>query len=923
MPSWEQLLIYSPLGIIGAWRWGVWLWQKIFQFFYRPLRSKPGWRQPTLSIVTPVYNEDPELFREALDSWSRNRPHEIIAVIDDSDTACIGIFKTFASKHPEAKLIITDEPGKRPALGKGARAARGEIIALVDSDTLWDTDIRDTLLQPFTDPNVGGVTPRQAVLNPDTLAKKLFSIRLDLRYLHEFRYLSVMGDALTCLSGRTAIYRSVALLPVIDQMIHETFWGKPCISGEDKRLTSLVLGNGWKIRYQQNAVVRTPGNPRLSTFFLQSLRWGRNSWRTDLRMLGSGWTWRREPFFAYHLFDRAVQPFTLLLGPIYLGIALSLQHSLAAAILISWWIVSRTVRIFPHLRQAPQDIFFVPFYVMSQYPLAILKIYALFTLNYQTWITRWHQIRVERFGFFRLLLSRVATAFVVGGLAFSVTQYQYARSYAAEIERAKKAPLYTEDFSRFALDEKERAFYAELAAHRSGTYVTRPGDTPQLLARKYNLSPETIATLFPGRPSYVWLLPGQKLTFPVEALTRSYDAATLKPIASKPPVITYDAATDTINVKGKGNVMTIPSIATALNRPFVRQPALLVETAPKEWLLRSNLRIAEGVTLIIDQEQVSWLKLASSSKGFVSLNAYNGGILMKNTKITSWDEEKNAPDLEYADGRAYVSVRANGRMDVLDSEIAYLGYPRSTEIAQGKRVGGVYGLAWKIPNGTFGQYLLTGNVIGNRIHDNYFGIYTFGTTGMIIRGNELYGNVQYGIDPHDDSNNLLIENNFIHDNGNHGIIVSKRVVYSMIRNNRSVDNRLHGIMLDRQSDYNLVEGNTVSGNVNGLALYDSHHNLIQNNAFSENRYGIRANALSSENRFQDNIVRDSEKGVFLYGGATKNIVIDNRIASNAQGVSLKEASENIILRSLQPNDNTVSIKIDERSRGSNFIERIE
>lgn len=923
MTSLEQLLIYAPLGIIGIWRWGVWLWQKIFQFFYRPLVPNPDWHPPTFSIVTPVYNEDPVLFRAVLESWMQNRPDEIIAVIDATDIACIDVFRAFASRYPGAKLIITDEPGKRSALGKGSVMALGQIIALVDSDTIWDRNIKNTLLAPFINPKVGGVSPRQAVLNANTLAKKLFSIRLDLRYLHELRYLAVMGDALTCLSGRTAVYRREALLPIIDQMVHETFWGVPCVSGEDKRLTFLVLKSGWKLRYQQNAVVRTPGSTDLSTFFLQSLRWGRNSWRTDLETLGHSFIWLREPFFAYHLIDRFIQPFTLLLGPIYLGIALSLGHYIVASILVSWWMISRTIRIFPHLRRSPLDIFFVPFYVASQYPLAILKIYALFTMNYQGWITRWNQSRVRHFGFLKLLPSRMATIFIVGGLSLSVTEYQYAQMDATATLRASKEPVYTEDFSRFSLDTKEQSFNTELAAHRSGTYVTRVGDTPALLARKYNLTPETMTTLFPGRLPGTVLLPNQKLTLPIQTLHHPYtnDLATLKTYAFKPPVVTYDTLTNTIKVKGKGNVVTLPSIATALDHPLVRRPTLLLETAPKEWLLRSNLYISEGVTLIIDPKDTTWLKLASSSKGFVSLTSYNGGILIHNTKITSWDEEKGTPDLEYKDGRAYITARTNGRMDVIDSEIAYLGYPRSTELTQGKQVGGVYGLSWKIPNSTFGQTLLTGSATGNRIHDNYFGLYTFGATGLIIRNNEVYNNIQYGIDPHDDSNNLLIENNFVHDNGNHGIIVSKRVVYSTIRNNRSLNNRLHGLMLDRQSNYNLVEGNIASGNVNGLALYDSHNNLIRSNSFIANHYGIRANEYSSNNQIINNSIRRGDKGIFLYGGASNNVVMNNAITNNSQGISIKNATENIVKDSLHSNDNKVDIKISGPDRVTNYIGR--
>lgn len=918
--NWKDLLIYSPLGVIGVWRWSVWLWQKVIQYRYEPVPENYEASRLSLSIVTPVYNEDPKNFPDTLLSWLANGPQEIIAVIDYTDTECIRVFREFAADHPEAHLIVTEEPGKRPALAKGARVAKGDIVALVDSDTRWDRNIRGKLLAPFADRAVGGVAPRQAVLVPDTFAKKLFSIRLDLRYLHEFRYLGVVSDALTCLSGRTALYRREALIPVLDGLVNETFFGRPCISGDDKQLTFLLQKQGWKTRYQQNACVRTPGMPRLITYLRQGLRWGRNSWRTDLRMIGSSWTWKRDPLFGYHLIDRMVQPFTLLLGPIYLGVALSLEHFLAASILVTWWIVSRGVRVYPHLKEHPRDIFFVPFYAVSIYPIAILKIYAFFTLDYQSWITRWDTSRINRLSFLRLLPSRLATVSVIGGMAFFIAAHEYTVAAESAARQLKASIPYTQDFSRFELGKKQEDFFAEREAHRFGTYVTRLGDTPLLINRKFNLAPEKAAELFPGYALSTPLQPDIRLTVPIESLRVPLERQNIPALAA--PTITYDPLTDTITVKGKGSVVTLRDIAASPN--IRRNPELITETAAKEWLLRSNLYASEGVTLIIDGTDVSWLKLKSDQDGFVRIRAYNANVLIRDTKITSWDETAEAPDSNYSDGRAFVLAQTNGRMDVIDSEIAYLGFPRSTELAQeNQRIGGIYGLSWKIPNGTFGRVLLTGVVTGNRIHDNYFGIYTFGATGMVIRDNDVFDNIQYGIDPHDDSNNILIENNNTYRNGNHGIIVSKRVVWSDIRGNRSTDNWLHGIMLDRDSNYNLVEGNLASGNVNGLAISEAHNNLIRGNTFIGNRYGIRANNGSLENYIEDNIIRRSEKGIFLYGEARDNILVDNSIAANGQGVSIKEASGNIVMNSLHPSDNTVDLKLDERAKISNFIQAVE
>ena len=150
------LLLYFPLGVIGIWRWSVWIAKKVIAKKYRPV-GKNGYNN-TLSIVVPVYNEEPpDIFFKALESWISNEPDEIIAVIDYTDEVCIESFKKFQEKNNKLILIVTKRPGKREALSDGIMAAKGNIIALVDSDTIWDPKIKGVLLSPFADPTVGGV----------------------------------------------------------------------------------------------------------------------------------------------------------------------------------------------------------------------------------------------------------------------------------------------------------------------------------------------------------------------------------------------------------------------------------------------------------------------------------------------------------------------------------------------------------------------------------------------------------------------------------------------------------------------------------------------------------------------------------------------------------------------------------------------
>jgi hyaluronan synthase len=872
----------------------------------------------SLSLVVPVYNENPKWFREALDSWVRNRPDEIIAVIDETDRACRKVFDEFSQTAPcSTRLLITPEPGKRSALARGIRAAQGEIVALVDSDTAWERDVKSWLLAPFADVSVGGVGSRQAVLRPQTLAQRLFSIRLDMRYFHEMAALAASGDAVTCLSGRTVFYRRSALIGLIDDLVNERFLGKLCISGDDKRLTQLLQQNGWKMRYQQTACVWTHGARRLSAFLRQHVRWARNSWRTDMRMLFSRWVWKREKWLAYHLLDRFAQPFALMLGPIALGVSLLAGQWAVAGLLVGWWLVSRTIKLWPHLKRHSADMILMPLYAfLLIYVLGVLKIYALVTVDHQDWITRWDRQRRTTLSLGRRLVAYGTTLSLLLVLGIAVTGSGRAVMGLKESEDLSEIP-----FAHNPDTLDLQSYRSEIVRHTRtepvGRYVIREEDTLEKIAKRFRVAPAALIGEYTPRVNTNAMIPsGQPLDVSVADLRAPLPVEVTSFSRLDHPVAMFDPLSHTIRVRGAGNVVTLSSVAEAL-----QNPNLLERQGGGEWILRANLYVSDGVTLVIDGREVSWLKLSSAPQGFVTLQSYNGNLFIQGTKITSWDETRNAPDTVYADGRSFILARANGRMDIVRSELAYLGHPLSLQDPSLESRGGVYGVSWKIPNGTFGQTLLTGTVVGNRIHDNYFGLYMFGATGMVVRDNEVFANIQYGIDPHDDSNLFLIERNHVHHNGNHGIIVSKRVIKSMIRYNLSEYNRLHGIMLDKQSNYNIVEENTVVGNVDGLAIYDSHSNLIRRNHFERNRHGIRANMNASYNYFENNVISGSDSGIYLYRGARMNFLVDTVVKESLLGIYVKEARDNFIVGKTEMTDNHRNIKLDREAYYATFIQR--
>ena len=99
----------------------------------------------------------------------------------------------------------------------------------------------------------------------------------------------------------------------------ETFWGVPCLSGDDKRLTTLILERRPPDLHAAHraGLVDVPGQPAGRSSSSGCAGRATPGGRTCGRCR-AGWVWR-HPFLAFTMIDKAVSSFTLLLGPIFMA----------------------------------------------------------------------------------------------------------------------------------------------------------------------------------------------------------------------------------------------------------------------------------------------------------------------------------------------------------------------------------------------------------------------------------------------------------------------------------------------------------------------------------------------------------------------------------------------------------------------------
>lgn len=206
------------------------------------------------------------------------------------------------------------------------------------------------------------------------------------------------------------------------------------------------------------------------------------------------------------------------------------------------------------------------------------------------------------------------------------------------------------------------------------------------------------------------------------------------------------------------------------------------------WLLKGELYVIQGAILYVHGTDAGGdadiLRIQSNDNElFHEVRGYGGSLSFKSTKVISWDTDAGNVREDYEGGRSFlncVSEKLDGqtcegkakndagicRMDIIDSEMGYLGYFDSES----------YGLTWKVRGfcvdksnpEVFDNTDVFGDIKGSDIHHMYYGMYSYGHQGGVWTNNKMHDNHQYGFDPHDDSDYLTISHNTVWNNVNHG-----------------------------------------------------------------------------------------------------------------------------------------------------------
>ncbi|KAJ3162118.1 hypothetical protein HDU86_005816 [Geranomyces michiganensis] len=401
----ESLPIFLPLGFIGVYRW-FWFFVKILAYvLYKPRKPRRHPRYTPsrdVTILVPTIDSGDEI-RLAVRTWLKCDPYEIIFVTTPVARAALeSLAREVDPLYQKIRVVTIAKPNKRNQMVAGINHVRTAITVFCDDDVLWPETMLQWMLAPFEDKLMGGVGTSQKVLaihKRMTIWEILAAFRISLRNI-EITATTYIDGGVCCLSGRTAAYRSCMLRDPDFQwaFTHEYWRGKyHQHSGDDKFLTRWCHSHNWRTYIQACPEAELSSTFKDNWRFLkQLLRWTRNTWRSDFRSLFTErYVWHRHPFVAFTMLDKFFNPITLLAGPATVIWVLcrtptqgALAHWVIATSYIVWLVITRLIKYMPHFVRRPQDVAFIPVWLVFNIYFAVMKVYCLFTLHVTDWGTR-------------------------------------------------------------------------------------------------------------------------------------------------------------------------------------------------------------------------------------------------------------------------------------------------------------------------------------------------------------------------------------------------------------------------------------------------------------------------------------------------------------------------------------------------------
>ena len=307
---------------------------------------EPAQKFPLISVLIPAYNEEKVIARTIESALEIDYLKKEIIVIDDGSTDnTLLIAKTF--EKDGVKILHKENSGKATALNYAINFAKGEIVAILDADTIAGKNSLKEINKVFeTSSNVGGVAGNVKVRNKTNWLTWCQALEYVSGLQIARRAFDLFG-AITIVPGAMGAFKT--------NILKDTGGYDKDTIVEDFDATIKVLKSGKIVRGTTKALAYTEAPETIGEFVKQRNRWYRGNLQVLFKhknaITNPRYGFLQKIAFPHMILSMVVLPITgfFLLGSIILSIIegdiLFVLKSMGFFIILQYLLVSLAVRI--------------------------------------------------------------------------------------------------------------------------------------------------------------------------------------------------------------------------------------------------------------------------------------------------------------------------------------------------------------------------------------------------------------------------------------------------------------------------------------------------------------------------------------------------------------------------------------------------
>jgi hyaluronan synthase len=375
------------------------VWRVYLVYTYRPAAPCPDRDLPLCSVIVPAYNEGAQVLYTLRSVAASDYPADRLQIISVDDGSKDDTWRWMKQAETELGDRVTlirlrKNSGKRRALYEGFQRSQGEILVTIDSDSEVDASTLRHLVSPFVhDPMVGGVAGNVRVLNTKS---GIIPKMLDVSFTFSFDFIRASQSRVNTVMttpGALSAYRRSVVGPVLNQWLHQTFFGQPANIGEDRALTNLILKHGYHVHFAKNAVVYTEVPTAYVGLAKMFLRWARSNVRETIVMAGFIFKrFRRTPALGARI-NLLLHLHRMTIGEMLKLWSLTIMFAFPTLFFFNMFTGAVMFSMIPGLfylsrRKDSNFLWAIPYSLFWLVGLSWISLYALFTPHRTGWLTR-------------------------------------------------------------------------------------------------------------------------------------------------------------------------------------------------------------------------------------------------------------------------------------------------------------------------------------------------------------------------------------------------------------------------------------------------------------------------------------------------------------------------------------------------------